>query len=369
LILKGSFMKSLPLLTSILVLTGLGWVGVLNARADLEVGASVEIHARADFEAPLATCGTWIEVGSYGRCWRPAHITFEWRPYGCGHWEWTDCGWYWCSDEPWAWACYHYGNWVFESNVGWCWVPGIEWAPAWVSWRFGGGFVGWAPLPPHGFFFAHVPAPSLFVFVNAGHFGDPVRPSTLIVNNTRIINQTTVINNMRRETRSFGGSGSERVFVNDGPGLAAIEKASHRTFKTVSMREAARSTPIPAYVSRHFSAPETRQASSKERNATAFHETSRSTIEHRGSAPARAGEYHGGEYHSGQSRAGEYHAGRSSVPEPTAPAGRESRSQHFFGYNRPEPRDGGFGKSRESGSTAERGSRPEHADKGHGHDK
>ena len=28
------------------------------------------------------------------------------------------------------------------------WVPGYEWGPAWVSWRFGGGYVGWAPLPP-----------------------------------------------------------------------------------------------------------------------------------------------------------------------------------------------------------------------------
>ncbi|HEX4138962.1 MAG TPA: DUF6600 domain-containing protein, partial [Candidatus Methylacidiphilales bacterium] len=28
------------------------------------------------------------------------------------------------------------------------WVPGYTWAPAWVSWRYGDGYVGWAPLPP-----------------------------------------------------------------------------------------------------------------------------------------------------------------------------------------------------------------------------
>ena len=28
------------------------------------------------------------------------------------------------------------------------WIPGHEWAPAWVSWRHGGGFFGWAPLLP-----------------------------------------------------------------------------------------------------------------------------------------------------------------------------------------------------------------------------
>lgn len=30
----------------------------------------------------------------------------------------------------------------------WVWVPGYEWAPAWVSWRQTNDHVGWAPLPP-----------------------------------------------------------------------------------------------------------------------------------------------------------------------------------------------------------------------------
>jgi hypothetical protein len=66
--------------------------GLFNAAADLEVSASVAIHARTDFQAPLAAHGVWLEVGSYGRCWRPASIAVEWRPYAYGHWVWTDCG-------------------------------------------------------------------------------------------------------------------------------------------------------------------------------------------------------------------------------------------------------------------------------------
>ena len=31
-------------------------------------------------------------------------------------------------------------------SYGWVWVPGYEWGPAWVSWRTGGDYVGWAPL-------------------------------------------------------------------------------------------------------------------------------------------------------------------------------------------------------------------------------
>ena len=90
----------------------------------------------------------------------------------------------------------------------WIWVPGIEWAPTWVTWRVGGGYIGWAPLPPRRLV-GSVAAPQ-FVFVGTARFSDPVRPSSVIVNNTTIIRQTTVINNIKNETRSIGGAGPAR---------------------------------------------------------------------------------------------------------------------------------------------------------------
>ncbi len=237
----------------------LGLIGSLSlgpfaAKADLEVSAGVEIHAQADFYAPLTPYGAWIEVGSYGRCWHPAQVAVGWRPYCYGHWVWTDCGWYWVSDEPWAWACYHYGSWVDEPGYGWVWVPGVEWAPAWVSWRVGGGYVGWAPLPPAGVFVAVAPDPALFVFVGVGHFTDPVRPSTVIVNNTTIINQTTIISGTKRETLSIGGA-QKRVVVNQGPGIDPIQKATGRTIRAVPIREAASQTPAPRNLKQSTPAP------------------------------------------------------------------------------------------------------------------
>src|SRR2546425_12188362 len=141
------------------VLVGSLSIGTMRSAAFHEVGASFEIRAEADFYEPLAGCGTWVEVGTYGRCWHPAQVDVEWRPYCDGHWEWTDCGWFWVSDEPWAWACYHYGRWVYDAG-GWFWGPGVEWAPAWVSWRGGGGHIGWAPIAPRG----RILGPSRFVF-------------------------------------------------------------------------------------------------------------------------------------------------------------------------------------------------------------
>ena len=41
----------------------------------------------------------------------------------------------WASEEPFGWATYHYGRWGYSDRMGWFWVPGNRWAPAWVAWR------------------------------------------------------------------------------------------------------------------------------------------------------------------------------------------------------------------------------------------
>jgi hypothetical protein len=168
----------------------------------------VEVDSVQDFDEPLQPYGEWIVVANYGRCWRPRHVEANWRPYCDGHWVDTDQGWYWESDEPWGWATYHYGRWDFQAGFGWYWIPRTRWAPAWVEWRTGGGYVGWAPLPPgarfdkdgHHFHEVHA-SDRNFVFVHENHFDQRVRPSTVVVNNTTIIHETknitsiTIVNN------------------------------------------------------------------------------------------------------------------------------------------------------------------------------
>ncbi|MEW6303126.1 MAG: DUF6600 domain-containing protein [Verrucomicrobiota bacterium] len=238
----------------VIALAGSLTLGAFNATALHEVSASVQISAAVDFHVPLATHGVWIDVDSYGRCWYPSGISVGWRPYSYGHWVWTDCGWYWVSDEPWAWACYHYGRWVYHPRHAWIWVPGVEWGPAWVSWRVGGGFVGWAPLPPRADFrggvilAAHVDlAPERFVFVESQRFHERFTPRTLIVNNHTVIQKTTHITNIKREDKAISGSSSQRVVVNEGPGLGVVPKGKMRT---ESITEVVRQTPAPAAVMR-----------------------------------------------------------------------------------------------------------------------
>jgi len=63
----------------------------------------------------------------------------------------TENNWVWMSDYPFGGIVFHYGRWVWIESVGWAWVPGRRYAPAWVVWRVPSDsydYVGWAPAPP-----------------------------------------------------------------------------------------------------------------------------------------------------------------------------------------------------------------------------
>ncbi|HVT60327.1 MAG TPA: DUF6600 domain-containing protein [Thermoanaerobaculia bacterium] len=99
------------------------------------------------FYDSLAPYGEWVESADYGWVWVP-RVQYGWRPYTDGHWIYTEDGWAWVANERWGWGPFHYGRWYDDDQYGWAWVPGPVWAPAWVSWQAGAGYVGWAPLPP-----------------------------------------------------------------------------------------------------------------------------------------------------------------------------------------------------------------------------
>ena len=124
-----------PLVATLL----LGATGAARAGAQVGVGF---------FYDGLAPYGQWMVHARFGNVWRPSGVEAGWRPYTHGHWRHDGGQRLWVSDYPWGWAPFHYGRWFQDPAYGWLWVPGTVWAPAWVAWRTGGGYVGWAPLPP-----------------------------------------------------------------------------------------------------------------------------------------------------------------------------------------------------------------------------
>jgi hypothetical protein len=225
---------------------------IIQTKAEAQVGfpVALNIQSSADFYNPLAPYGSWVDTPSYGRCWRPANIEPGWRPYTVGHWEWTDVGWYWASDEPFAWACYHYGYWVTDPYYGWIWVPGTQWAPAWVAWREAPDYIGWAPCG----YGALAPADSYFVFVDVHHFHDHLGPRSVIFNDPRIITRTHLVRNFRREDHDFDGV-RRTVFANPGPGIAPIQRASGTRVTARPVREVVRQTPVPENARRTLAQP------------------------------------------------------------------------------------------------------------------
>ena len=150
------------------------------------------------FYDDLSPYGDWVDYQNYGYVWVPAEQGF--RPYyNNGHWIYTTYGWTWVSNYNWGWAPFHYGRWLYDDAYGWMWVPGYQWAPAWVSWRGGGDYYGWAPLGPGMNINVNIGSEipySYWAFVPNRYINSP-RINNYYINrekNVTIINNTTIIN-------------------------------------------------------------------------------------------------------------------------------------------------------------------------------
>jgi hypothetical protein len=171
-----------------------------QAAADDNMGVSFQV-----FYDELSPYGDWVKDARYGYIWLPA-VHGDFHPYGTqGHWVMTEYGNTWVSEYDWGWAPFHYGRWYYDDYFqSWAWIPGYDWGPAWVNWRSGGGYYGWAPLGPGMSINVSVNIPSAhWVFIPNRHihhqyvyrYYTPYKNKVKIYNNTTIINNTVVYNN------------------------------------------------------------------------------------------------------------------------------------------------------------------------------
>jgi hypothetical protein len=188
------------------------------------------------FYDELSPYGNWAQLPDYGYVFQPTATAqnSNWRPYTLGHWVYTDAGWTWVSSEPFGWITYHYGRWMRTHTLGWVWVPGNDWAPAWVSWRYGNDFVGWAPLPPDATFDPSTGiqqwadqqyslGPDDYVFVPAVDFGEEDMSAVAepLADNTPIYDDSNNETNIYYDTQSY-------IIVCYGPSYEFIRAKSHR---------------------------------------------------------------------------------------------------------------------------------------------
>jgi hypothetical protein len=222
---------------------------ILFALAMLVFGVSAVQHARADVSVDYfydnLSGGNWIEVEGYGYGWQPdvAVNDSNWRPYADGYWAYTDDGWTWVSYEDFGWATYHYGRWANLADYGWTWFPGddLDWGPAWVSWRTGGDYVGWAPLPPRGpgVVYEGRPigpqvdiefdiGPEYYNFCEVRYIGEPVLRNYIAppVQNVTYINNTVNVTNITVKNN---------VVYNYGPNYEVLSAHSARPIQRLNI--------------------------------------------------------------------------------------------------------------------------------------
>ena len=209
------------------------------------------------FYQQLSPYGQWLMAEDGQWYWQPNIIatTPTWRPYyNNGYWTYTDAGWYWTSDYPWAWAVFHYGRWRLDPRFGWIWRPDRVWGPAWVTWRSGGDYCGWATLPPGavfnvaaGRFMYHGTYVAVgfdfglnwtqFSFCYTRELGQPFHwhPSGDREIHS-IYNHTTVIANYRVGKSMINGE-SRQHFVNVGVEPARVAELRGRPVETMKLQD------------------------------------------------------------------------------------------------------------------------------------
>jgi len=211
--------------------------GLPAQKATAQVGVSVSFQT---FYDDLSPYGEWVDAPEYGYVWVPSNVGSDFRPYySRGHWVMTGYGNTWVSDYDWGWAPFHYGRWTYDDYYGWVWIPGSEWAPAWVSWRYNDSYCGWAPLSPGisiGVSFTNYSCPNdWWVFVGPQYL---YRPDYYHYwrgprYNTEIINRTTIINNV------YVNHGNNARY-NYGPRPDFIQRVTHRPVPQYRIASASR---------------------------------------------------------------------------------------------------------------------------------
>jgi len=165
-----------------------------------QAGAQERVQISEEFRVALEPYGEFRRHPRWGEVWVPTHVSRDWRPYTVGHWvNSEDYGWYWLSDESeadWGWIAFHYGRWIFDRDLGWAWVPGRVWGPAFVTWRRGDRYLGWAPEPPDELVVEVRDDPEYWAFVPVRDFLAP-RLVTVIVpaREREVLIERTVVEN------------------------------------------------------------------------------------------------------------------------------------------------------------------------------
>jgi hypothetical protein len=166
----------------------------------------------------------------------------EYIPYSNGQWINTSQGWYFrAASEPEE-ITHHYGRWVLSPSVGWVWVPGRVWAPAWVDWREQDEYIAWEPVPPSVYIVNNViiTPPVIeerYIVVEKRYFVEPEVYRYMYKENKKII--------MIKEWRRLDGvMVMNKTVINKGPDVTLIQTYTNTPFGFVTINPVTKITDV-----------------------------------------------------------------------------------------------------------------------------
>lgn len=215
--------------------------------------------------------GRWVHSDEFGDVWQPAGVAEDWRPYYDGRWAPYSGGMTWISDEPWAYVAYHHGRWHWSLGMGWFWIPGVYYSPAWVAWNYTPGYYGWAPL-------GYYNTPCHWGY---GAWGGGYAWNVVSVNYINVVNVRGRIYSDATVIRTFNGSTGGTTWTGGGRDLTPPWRRSPLVVSPAEFRNPAQIQPV-------FQRDVNRQRlAAYERQAQAT--TGRTIIRREGPPPAAAG--------------------------------------------------------------------------------
>jgi hypothetical protein len=179
--------------------------------------------------------------------WRPAvelatvamndQAPKEYVPYNNGQWVYTDAGWYFKANTPQEDLTSHYGRWTQDPNLGWVWLPGKVWSPAWVEMRENDDYVAWAPVPPGTYIEKDVIIQqnineNRYTIVEKKQF---IEPSVYKYRYQYVENKNKIM--IKEMKKTDGIMVKNKTVINKGPEVGSIEKSTGKKIEQVKIKK------------------------------------------------------------------------------------------------------------------------------------
>jgi uncharacterized protein DUF6600 len=168
----------------------------------------------------------------------PAATPVAYTPYSNGQWVYTDAGWYFQAPTVAEEITSHYGRWAYTPDMGWVWLPGDVWAPAWVEWRENPDYIAWTPAPPGTYIVNNVfSAPVIddddrYVVVEKKYFVEPAVYKYSYKYQYKENKNKIMIKEM---TKTDGIMVKEKIVINKGPDVTVIERITGKKIEPVKI--------------------------------------------------------------------------------------------------------------------------------------